>query len=116
MNGLRPLDYVNKAIQYGVKWDRFLGGYVWDYYTSIHPKSESQYQTQMFLRGVSPWYDSWMVSRSTDERNRNLRGMYGINFSDVTYPHLSGVMSENTTKMVGSASWQFSKNLANLYK
>lgn len=116
MYGINPLREYNKFVGLYAGMSHALTNTVWKFWNDIHPRTESQYKAQMFLRGVLPWYDSWMVNRSADERNRNTRGMYNVGFSDITYPHLSGITSENTTKMLGGASWTFSKNMARLYK
>lgn len=116
MNGFKPLENWNRFIRdvtlvYGSVPSAF-----YNYYANIHPKTERQYYAQSWLRGVSPWYDSWMVNRSLDERNRNTRQYYNVQFSDITYPHLSGILSGNTIKQYGSTAWTFSKNLSRLYK
>lgn len=116
MNGIYPLKSWNRFVyDYSKVLDASANAW-WNYWTDIHPKSETQYQQQMFLRGISPWYDTWMVNRSVDERNRHTRDLYNLNFGDITYPHLSGVLSENTTKQYGSTAWQFSKNMSRLYR
>lgn len=91
-------------------------GGLWDYYTNIHPKTETQFRAQKFLAGGIPFYGAWMQSRSQDERNYNTSELYGIKFSDIKYPWLSGLTSANESQVLGSATWQFSKNISRLYR
>lgn len=105
-----------KGFNRALRWDKFLVDYAWNFYTGIHPKSESQYRVQQFLAGFSYRYNNWMVARSLDERNRVTREQYGIRFGDITYPWLSGLTSANESKSIGSATWTFSENLTRLYR
>lgn len=88
----------------------------WNYWFDTHPKTETQYNRQRFLAGIFPWYGEWMRGSSEDERNRHNRDAYGIGWSDIQYPWLSGVTSGNRYQTAGSASWQFSKNAHRLYR
>lgn len=111
------------------QWDGFVRGFrtletsgklwqgLWNYFTDIHPKTEGQYRNQQFFAGWNPYYSNWMYARSQDERNNHTRKLYGLDWSDIQYPWLSGVTSGNEAKSLGSAaSWQFSKNISRLYR
>lgn len=111
------------------KWRRFTDGVrrlelsgklykgLWNYFTDIHPKTEGQYRNQKFLAGWNSYYSNWMYARSQDERNNNTRKQYGLVWSDIQYPWLSGVTSANEAQSLGSAAnWQFSKNISRLYR
>ena len=111
------------------KWDAFVRGWrhialsgkmrdpLWNYFTDIHPKTEGQYRDQKFFAGWNSYYSNWMQSRSQDERNYNTRQQYGIDWSDIDYPWLSGISGGNTAQALGSfAGWQFSKNISRLYR
>lgn len=87
----------------------------WNYWFDTHPKTETQYNRQRFLAGIIPWYGEWMRSSSETERNRHTRDVYGVGWSDIQYPWLSGVTSGNQYQTAGSGSWQFSKNIGRLY-
>lgn len=98
------------------KRDTLLGLYNW--LTDIHPKNWDQWRHQQTTKGLLPWYGDWMVARSNDERNANTRDMYGIDISNIKYPWLSDVMSNNAdavSSSIGRRTWTFSKNMAGLY-
>lgn len=87
-----------------------------DYLFDIHPKTRGQYEYQKFVAGIIPQYGSYMTGKSQTAKGSNTMQMYGIEFSDITYPWLSGLSGGNEYTTAGSAGWQFSKNVASLYK
>lgn len=82
---------------------------LFDYYGDTHPKTASHWADQQRLAGV-PYlgglYSSYMVGRSTNERNAQLRELYGYGSGNApvgAYPWLASVnASDPEAKALGS--------------
>lgn len=89
-----------------------------DYWLDIHPKSETQFRRQQFIKGlwvIGSWYSDYLTQKSNEELNARNMELYNVTFDDIEYPHVAGLTSDNVMSSY-SRGIEFSKNLFRLYR